>query len=341
VVLAEGSAWFLLEDSGRIELAMLGPGGHVERLITGDRQVTSFDRNPSGRIVAVVAGPTDSGALVELANGEERELVRIGEPLELLEPMHWRVESGGTELDVWAYLPEGDGPHPVLLNIHGGPATQYGFGFFDEFQVYAGAGYAVIACNPRGSSGRGEDFARAVREDGWGTVDFDDVTAALESALSRFPSLDGDRIGIMGGSYGGFMTAWTTARDHRYKSAIVERALISFPSFNGTSDIAPSFAQNYLGRNDREYAWQKSPLAWADDVRTPTLIIHSEDDFRCPIEQAEQYLLALWNNDVEAEMLRFPGEGHELSRSGKPRHRLERFEAILDWHGRYLGKAEG
>ena len=341
VVLADGSAWFLLEDSGRIELAMVDPNGKVVSLVGGERQVTSFDRSPDGRIVAVVTNPTDPGALVEFVNGEERELARIGESLEVRAPQHWQAASDGVEIDVWAYLPDGDGPHPVLLNIHGGPATQYGFGFFDEFQVYAAAGYAVVACNPRGSSGRGEEHVRAVRADGWGTVDVTDVTTALDSALDRYPSLDPERIGIMGGSYGGFMTAWTTARDPRFKSAVVERALISFPSFNGTSDIAPTFGENYLGTADREFAWQKSPLAWVDDVQTPTLIIHSEEDYRCPIEQGEQYLFALWKNGVEAEMLRFPGEGHELSRSGKPRHRVERFEAILEWHARFLGKGEG
>jgi dipeptidyl aminopeptidase/acylaminoacyl peptidase len=341
VVLADGAAWFLLEDSGRIELAKLDGDGSIERLLTGDRQVTSFDRAPSGRIVAVVATPTNPGTLVELTTGGERTLAEMGEDLDVLSPQHWRVTPEDHDIDVWAYLPPGTGPHPVLLNIHGGPATQYGFGFFDEFQVYAGAGYAVVACNPRGSSGRGEDFVRAVREDNWGTVDVTDVTAALESALEKFPTLDRERIGIMGGSYGGFMTAWTTAKDHRYRSAVVERALTSFPSFNGTSDIAPSFGSNYLGTEDREYSWSKSPLAWVDEVRTPTLVIHSEEDYRCPIEQGEQYLVALWKNGVEAEMLRFPGEGHELSRSGKPRHRVERFEAILEWHARFLGKAEG
>jgi dipeptidyl aminopeptidase/acylaminoacyl peptidase len=341
VVLAQGAAWFLLEDSGRLEIASVGTDGGIEKLLGGDRQVTSFDRASNGRIVAVTTSSTEPGVLVELVDGRERELARIGEPLEVRQPEHWRVGEGETGIDVWTYLPDGAGPHPVLLNIHGGPATQYGFGFFDEFQVYAAAGYAVVACNPRGSSGRGEQFVRAVRADAWGAVDVEDVTAALESALDRFETLDRERIGIMGGSYGGFMTAWTTSRDDRYKSAVVERALLSFPSFNLTSDIAPSFGVNYLGTEDREFAWEKSPLAWADRVRTPTLIIHSEDDFRCPIEQAEQYLLALWKNGVEAEMVRFPGEGHELSRSGKPRHRVERFEAILEWHARFLGKAEG
>ena len=340
VIIEEDAVWVLLEDSGRLELASIDKEGNATVQIGGDRQVIAFDRSLDGRTVAVVTSPTNPGALVELVDGSERVLVRNESKITARKAEHWRATNDGHEIDVWAYLPEGEGPHPVLLNIHGGPATQYGFGFYDEFQVYASAGYAVIACNPRGSSGRGEEFVRSVREEGWGTVDVADVITALDSGLERIPHLDPERIGIMGGSYGGFMTAWTTARDHRFKSAIVERALISFPSFNGTSDIAPTFGFNYLGTSDREFSWQKSPLARVDEVRTPTLIIHSEDDFRCPIEQAEQYLFALWSNGVEAEMLRFPGEGHELSRSGKPRHRVERFEAILDWHARYLGQGK-
>jgi dipeptidyl aminopeptidase/acylaminoacyl peptidase len=332
----EGTTYSVVEDSGRVELRRFN--GDVETIISGDRQVTGFDISSSGRVVATVTEPTHPGKLVELVDGVEKVLSAFGGEIEskMVPPTHWRVASDGVEIDVWAYVPEETGPLPVLLNIHGGPATQYGFGFFDEFQVYAGAGYAVVACNPRGSSGRGLEFARAVREDGWGTVDVQDVTAALESALERFPQLDPERVGIMGGSYGGFMTAWTTAKDKRYKSAIVERALTSFPSFNGTSDIAPQFGLNYLGTRELLTNWEKSPLAFANDIRTPTLIIHSEEDYRCPVEQGEQLLLALWINGVDAEMLRFPGEGHELSRSGKPKHRVERFEAILAWHDRYL-----
>ena len=330
-----GALHAVIEDSGRSELHRFGDEPEV--LIGGARQVTGFDVT-RGRVVAAVSSPTVAGELVEVTDKGERKLTDFAAEIapKLVEPEHWRIENEGTEIDVWAYLPPGEGPVPVLLNIHGGPATQYGFGFFDEFQVLAGAGYAVVACNPRGSSGRGLEFVRAVREDGWGTVDVSDVTAALESALERFPRLDPDRLGIMGGSYGGFMTAWTTAKDHRYKSSIVERALVSFPSFNGTSDIAPNFGPNYLGTSELLPVWGKSPLAFASEIRTPTLIIHSEEDYRCPIEQGEQLLLALWQSGVEAEMLRFPGEGHELSRSGKPKHRVERFEAILDWHDRHL-----
>ncbi|MGD2061459.1 MAG: prolyl oligopeptidase family serine peptidase, partial [Acidimicrobiia bacterium] len=235
--------------------------------------------------------------------------------------------------------PQGESAVPLLLNIHGGPASQYGFGFFDEFQVYAGAGYGVVACNPRGSAGRGEQFVKAVKGENWGTVDHVDVTAAVTAALERHQRLDADRMGIMGGSYGGFLTAWIIGQEQRWKSAVVERGLLSWTSFAGTSDIGGVFPENYLEEGyptGWERWWEKSPLALAHRVTTPTLIIHAEEDFRCPIEQAEQYLMALLRNGIEAELLRFPGEGHEMSRSGKPRHRKERFEAILDWHSRHL-----
>ena len=143
----------------------------------------------------------------------------------------------------------------------------------------------------------------------------------------------------MGGSYGGFMTAWMIGQEDRWKSAVVERALSSFTSFAGTSDIGGAFPVNYLVDtypDAWDIWWRKSPMSIVDQVKTPTLIIHSEDDFRCPIEQGEQYFMALLRNGTAVEMLRFPGEGHEMSRSGKPLHRKERFEAVLDWHHRHL-----
>jgi dipeptidyl aminopeptidase/acylaminoacyl peptidase len=279
--------------------------------------------------------------LWSLADGADpSRLTSLNEvDLAVVTPEHFRVESNGSEVDVWVLLPPGDGKVPLLLNIHGGPASQYGFGFFDEFQVYATAGYGVVACNPRGSSGRGQDFLRAVTGEGWGVVDMEDIDTAVTSALERYPRLDPERMGIMGGSYGGFLTAWAIARQHHWKSAVVERALTNWASFAGTSDIGGTFPSMYTHAEypDWETWWRMSPLAYADQVTTPTLVLHSEDDFRCPIEQGEQYFMALLRNGTEAEMLRFPGESHELSRSGKPRHRKERFEAILDWHDRHLG----
>ena len=324
-----------IEDSGMFGVMRVSPDGATDTLVRGQRVVTGFDL--VDRRLVYTASTWDSPGEV-ISDGTP--LTHLNDTdLALALPDHFQVTSEGHEIDVWVYLPDGDEKVPLLLNVHGGPASQYGFGFFDEFQIYAGAGYGVVACNPRGSSGRGESYVSAVKGDAWGIVDYADVMAAVEGALQRHDRLDADRMGIMGGSYGGFMTAWVIGKEDRWKSAVVERALISWTSFAGTSDIGGVFPENYLGVNYPEAWdtwWDKGPLALAHNVDTPTLVLHAENDFRCPIEQAEQYFMALLRNGTPTEFIRYPGEGHEMSRSGKPKHRQERFEAILDWHGRHL-----
>jgi dipeptidyl aminopeptidase/acylaminoacyl peptidase len=334
-----------LEDAGRVKVIRVEPEGTVDWLLDGDRVITGVSPSADGAKLAYAAvDPTDPGEIYVSQDGADQISTSLNDgfrsDVSLVEPEHFTVISDGESIDVWAYLPAGEEVVPVLLNIHGGPATQYGYTFFDEFQVYTGAGYAIIACNPRGASGRGVDFVRAVRGDGWGVVDEADVTAVLDAALARISRLDPNRVGVMGGSYGGFLTAWLIARQDRYQSAVVERALLGWPSFGGTSDIGATFGGMYLDADLPEgldRLWEASPLSQAHQITTPTLILHSENDFRCPIEQAEQLFMILKKQGIEAEFVRFPGEGHELSRSGKPRHRLERFEAVLDWHERHLG----
>lgn len=322
------------EDSGTFGLKRVAAEGKVETVIDDQQIVSGFDVS-SGQTVFTASVWNSPGELFLSTDDGETALTKLNhDDLDLIQPEHFLVVSDGHEIDAWVLIPPGDDPLPLLLNIHEGPASQYEFGFFDEFQVYAGAGYGVVACNPRGSSGRGSDFTRAVIGEGWGVVDVDDIRSVVEAAMDRFPRLDFDRMGIMGGSYGGFMTAWMIGLEDRWKSAVVERALTSFTSFAGTSDIGGAFPVNYLLDNYPDawdIWWRKSPLSIVDQVNTPTLIIHSEDDFRCPIEQGEQYFMALMRNKTPVEMLRFPGEGHEISRSGKPLHRRERFESILDW----------
>lgn len=324
-----------LEDSGTFGVIKVDVEGASEHLVEGQTVVTGFDIGDR-RLVHTASTWDSPGEVVS----DGISLTHLNDvDLALAVPDQFRVESEGQEIDVWVYLPDGDDKVPLLLNVHGGPASQYGFGFFDEFQVLAGAGYGVVACNPRGSSGRGEAFVSAVKGESWGVVDYADVLAALDGALDRHDRFDRDRMGVMGGSYGGFMTAWITGQEDRWKSAVVERALISWTSFSGTSDIGGVFPENYLEVSYPEAWetwWARGPLALAHNVTTPTLVLHSEEDFRCPIEQAEQYFMALLRNGTTAEFVRFPGEGHEMSRSGKPKHRLERFEAILDWHARHL-----
>ena len=339
----------LMEDRGRNVAIRVDREGRAETLIGGDRIITGVSPSSDGaRIAFAATASADPGELHLWENQHERVLTGFNEEFRaqvaLSPPRPFVFESGGAEVDAWAYLPEGNGPFPLLLNIHGGPASQYGYGFFDEFQVYAGAGYGVLACNPRGSTGRGRDFLRAVTGDGWGTADLQDVTACVDQALLRFPQLDASRVGVMGGSYGGFLTAWLVAHDQRYRSAIVERALLGWESFAGTSDIGATFSRRYLDADlpeGRQLLAERSPLNVAHRITTPTLILHSENDFRCPIEQAEQLFMTLLKAGTDVEMVRFPDEGHELSRSGKPRHRRERLEIVVDWHNRHLAPEPG
>lgn len=327
------AALTLLIDSGEAGLIRFGQGSTTP-VHQGRDLVNDFDW-AGGTLAKIVSSPTEPGRLVIV---REDAVVEHGDfggtPPNLIQPDHFVVSGDGADLDVWVYLPPGEEEVPLLLNIHGGPAAQYGWGFFDEFQMYAGAGYGVVATNPRGSTGRDAVFLKAVTGEGWGKVDVDDVDAVVAAALDRHPRLDRGRLGVMGGSYGGFLTAWLIGHQDRWRSAVVERALLTWPSFNGTSDIGGWFSRAYLG--DPDLDWDRSPLRVADQVTTPTLIIHSEKDYRCPIEQAEQYFSALRRNGVHAEFVRFPDEGHELSRSGRPRHRQERFEIILDWLDRTL-----
>jgi dipeptidyl aminopeptidase/acylaminoacyl peptidase len=338
ILFVDGDVLTGIEDSGAFGVIRVEPNGTVHHLFEGQRVVTSCDTIDGETFALTISEMTEPGVLVRSVQGTESRLTTFNDDLEFIEGHHFRVPSGGVEIDAWAVIPEGESV-PGLVNIHGGPASQYGFGFFDEFQIYAAAGYAVIACNPRGSSGRGLDFTKAVVGDGWGVVDRADVGAVVEAALERFSHIDADRLGVMGGSYGGFMTGWLTAHEDRWQSAVIERALVSFPSFAGTSDIGATFPAFYTLADypdGWETWWNKSPLAYVDQVTTPTLVIHSENDHRCPIEQGEQWFMALLRNGVPTEMLRFPGESHELSRSGGVAHRKERFEAIIEWHRRHL-----
>jgi dipeptidyl aminopeptidase/acylaminoacyl peptidase len=342
----DGSGLVLAEDRGRQIVVRISESGSHEVVMGSDCLVTGLSADPSGSTLFVTTtSVTDPGETSVVVNGEVLWSSSINEDFRvsttLSEAQHIIVKRDDLDLDVWVYMPEGAGPFPTLFNIHGGPMAQYGWGFFDEFQVETGAGFAVVVTNPRGASGRGDTFMKGEV----GTWHLDqppdalDLLAALDGALDTFPQLDRSRLGIMGGSYGGLISSKILSFDHRFKSAIPERGLYNFVSFAGTSDIGLYFDSMFVG--PRDYAdwvplWNASPLRTAHQIRTPCLVIHSEADHRCPIEQGEQFYATLIANGVEAEFLRFPGEGHELSRSGKPRHRVERFDAVIDWHNRYL-----
>ena len=347
---------FVVEDCGNMHLYRVAADGSSapRPIVTGDRQVTGFDAG--GEVVAFTS--TTATTLAELfvsVGGEERQLTRFGEDftsaVAVAAPQRFTaVSADGTEVETWFLPPVGAQPgerYPLLLNVHGGPFSQYGNRFFDEFQVQAGAGYAVVYANPRGSSGYSEAWGRAIRspkasEDpgsGWGGVDYEDLMAVVEEAVRRFDDvIDPERVGMLGGSYGGYMAVWMVSHTDRFRSACSERSCNNLLTMCWTSDFPTAFRSD-LGIDhlvDPEEYLRMSPVTYLDRIHTPLLILHSEDDLRCPISQAEELFVALRLLGREVEFWRFPGEGHELSRSGAPRHRIRRAELILDWFDRTL-----
>ena len=342
---------FTVEDRGNVHLYVVAADGssEPELLVGGELNVSGYDLR-DGELVYVASTHT---TLRELYAGTEgRKVTSVGDAFtsgrKLAEPERFTaISKDGYEVDAWIVRPAGfkkGTRYPTLLNIHGGPFAQYGTGFFDEFQVYSGGGYVVLFSNPRGGSGYSEAHGRAIRGPvgdagpGWGTCDYEDVMAVVDTALETFDFIDPERLGVIGGSYGGFMTSWIVGHTNRFKAAISERAVNNLVSMFGSSDIFWVFERQFGGPlwDNVDAYLERSPSTYAKDIETPVLFLHSENDLRCNIEQGEHLftLLRLMGKDVE--MLRFPAESHELSRAGSPVHRVQRFEAILEWFGRYL-----
>ncbi|HME98165.1 MAG TPA: S9 family peptidase [Methylomirabilota bacterium] len=323
--------------------------GSITRIVEGERTVTGYSLSADGATLAFAASDPVTPAEIFVCAGDgrgERPLTDLNREwkreVALSRPERFRFERAGFTVDGFVMKPFGFAAgrrYPLLVNVHGGPHAQYGLSFFDEFQVQAGAGYAVLFTNPRGSQGYGETFTGAVVGD-WGGGDSADVLAGLDAALARYDWIDPERLGLLGGSYGGFMTSWIVGHCTRFRAACSERAVNAQTSMFGTSDIGYVFNTVEMGGirpwDDMAKYLERSPLSYARDITTPLLIIHSEDDLRCPIEQAEQLYVALKTLRREVVFVRFPDENHELSRSGRPRHRLERFRIILDWFAKYL-----
>jgi dipeptidyl aminopeptidase/acylaminoacyl peptidase len=351
---------FAVEDHGNVHLYQVPADGSGSPALVagGERWISDWDW--AGGTLAFVAGsPTSTGELaaVDLPGADgagERALNCMTRPFadafRLAAPERFTARSqDGSEVECWAMAPAGAQAgtrYPTLLNVHGGPFTQYGNRFVDDFQMQAAAGFGVIYCNPRGSAGYSEHWGRAIRGPecahdpgtGWGSVDFADVMACADAACERFGWVDPDRLGILGGSYGGFMTSWAVGHTDRFRAACSERACNNLLTMESTADIA-GFIRSYVGPDhltDPGAYLRQSPVSYVRDMTTPLLIVHSEDDLRCPVSQAEELFVALRLLGRDPVMVRFPGENHELTRSGAPAHRIARAELILDWFRRHL-----
>ena len=227
--------------------------------------------------------------------------------------------------------------YPVIFDIHGGPKTVYGPVFYHEMQYWANHGYYVIYCNPRGGESRGNEFGYICGR--FGTIDYDDIMAFCDEALKAYPDMDEKHMGVTGGSYGGFMTNWIIGHTNRFAAAASQRGIANFVSMEGTSDIGTLFAERQIlatTHTNLEKMWNQSPLKYADRCTTPTLFIHSEEDYRCWMVEALQMYSTLIHHGVPTRLCLFHGENHELSRGGKPKGRIRRLQEITAWMDKYL-----
>ena len=255
------------------------------------------------------------------------------------EPLRF-TDPDGIEIHGWVMKPTDYRPgtkYPGILNIHGGPRCIFGDIFTHEMQVWANAGYFVFYCNPRGSDGRGDEFADIYGK--YGTVDYQNVMQFTDEVLHAYPDLDPSRLGVAGGSYGGFLTNWIIGHTDRFRAAVSQRSIANWTTMEYLSDIGYFFTKAELGcdtASNAEKVWEVSPLKYAERVVTPTLFIHSYEDYRCGFAEAIQMFSALKVRGVDTKICLFKGENHELSRSGTPKNRLSRMREILAWMDRYL-----
>ena len=318
--------------------------GHTERLTTAAGTVDAYavyDEN----ILFIGQRDLKLQELYRLDGEKERQLTHFNDWLQaermlsLPEPLSVAT-APGIVIDGWVIKPvgwrEGSG-YPAILNIHGGPKTAYGAVFYHEMQYWSGEGFFVFFCNPRGSDGKGNDFADIRGK--YGTVDYDDIMAFTDTVLERYPGIDRERVAVTGGSYGGFMTNWIIGHTGRFKAAASQRSIANWVSMAFTSDIGYYSVTDHLGAtpwSDIDKVWAQSPMKYADRVKTPTLFIHSDEDYRCWLPEGLQMFSALKYHGVEAKLCLFKGENHELSRSGKPRQRIRRLKEITEWFKRHL-----
>ncbi len=252
----------------------------------------------------------------------------------------WIKGPHGNDLQGWVIKPPNFDPkekYPSILEIHGGPLTQYGFNFMHEFYFLAAQGYMVHFSNPRGGRGYGEAHAGAIHG-AWGTADYADLMAWTDY-VSQLPYIDTERMGVTGGSYGGYMTVWIIGHTQRFKAAVTQRCVSNMVSMWGSSDMNWVFQQEMEAGapfEDLEKFWEMSPIKYIGNAKTPTLVIHSENDHRCPIEQGEQVFVALKRLDIPTEFVRFPGEFHGLSRNGRTDRRIVRLNHIARWFNEYM-----
>lgn len=344
----DNQLYFQLSTMGDVRLYFGTLEGELYPATPENEHVYGYDVNRDGDFALLaVSDLTHPGEIYKqtIATGERQALTSFNkqflDEVELIQPEQI-VFKGEKDWDVhgWLMKPYGyeEGKkYPLIVDIHGGPHAMFANTYFHEMQLLSAQGWGVLYINPRGSHGYNQQFVDAVRGD-YGGGDFTDIMDAVDYVLAEEQWIDEQRLGVTGGSYGGFMTNWIVGHTDRFKAAVTQRSICNWISFFGVSDIGYYFSEWQIAADmkDVDTLWKHSPLKYAENVKTPLLILHSEKDFRCPIEQAEQLYITLKSMGKETEFVRFPDADHNLSRTGKPNLRVERLNEITGWFEKYL-----
>lgn len=327
--------YFVVTDYEKSKLLSISLDGDIrEEISEGVEDFVLADDD----IFYLAMGPDTLAELKKNSTG--KTLIENKVPTEVHPIETFDFISNGDELTGYVLLPKDfdkTKKYPTLLSVHGGPKTEFSDVFHHEHQMFASAGYMVIYTNPHGSSGRGVKFSDIRGR--YGDIDYDDLMTFTDLAIEKYPQIDIEKMGVYGGSYGGFMTNWTIGHTDRFAAACAQRSISNWTSFYGVSDIGYYFAPDQTASdmwNDLDKMWDQSPIKYAPKVTTPTLFIHSDEDYRCPLEQGMQMYTRIKENGTDTKMYIFHGENHELSRSGKPKGRIKRLEAIKEWFDKYL-----
>jgi dipeptidyl aminopeptidase/acylaminoacyl peptidase len=341
--------YFQVSENGSTRIYRVKPpGGRITKILGGKIHAVSFSTGSRKKMIASAISTETMPAEIYVsgmsANSKPKRLTRLNDELlrdtDIRRPEELIVRGHDDyPIHAWIIKPPGFSPnrkYPSILEIHGGPRVQYGHTFFHEMQHLAAKGYVVYYGNPRGGQGYGRKHAE-VTVNGWGTLDYEDCISLARHVASR-KYIDKNRMGVTGGSYGGYMTNWVVTHTDMFRAAVTQRSVTNFVSFFGSSDFGYDIDREIKGspwKNLDEW-WEMSPIKHVTKIRTPLLIIHSEQDLRCPIEQAEQLFVSLKKLKRKVEMVRFPEEPHGLSRCGRPDRRMARLDWIVKWFDRYL-----
>ncbi len=327
--------YFVVTDYEKSKLLSISLDGEIrEEIPEGVEDFVLADDD----IFYLAMGPDTLAELKKNSTG--KTLIENKVPTEVHPIETFDFISNGDELTGYVLLPKDfdkNKKYPTLLSVHGGPKTEFSDVFHHEHQMFASAGYMVIYTNPHGSSGRGVKFSDIRGR--YGDIDYDDLMTFTDLAIEKYPQIDTEKMGVYGGSYGGFMTNWTIGHTDRFAAACAQRSISNWTSFYGVSDIGYYFAPDQTASDmwdSLDKMWDQSPIKYAPNVTTPTLFIHSDEDYRCPLEQGLQMYTRIKENSTDTKMYIFHGENHELSRSGKPKGRIKRLRAIKEWFDKYL-----